>query len=266
MINKGKSNNTIKTYIGVLESFNDWLKKSESSLKKLKSNHIQDYIDYLEEKQLSVGTIEKTFAVISVFTKFLEKPQLMVNVHRKVVLKAEEIPESLNPFEKINLLRQIELDGNHRNSVIVYTLLQTGIRVSELCALNCSDVDLSNEKGCLTVRKENGEIDRIIPISKDLRHQFNTYFTAEKGKTENDPLFLSSLKNRMTTRSVQYMLQKYHVHPHKLRHTFCQELINHGVDIRTVAKLAGHRDINVTKRYTKNFEADLETAINQTFT
>ena len=80
-----------------------------------------------------------------------------------------------------------------------------------------------------------------------------------------DHYFLSSLKKRMTARSVQYMLQKYDVNPHKLRHTFCQELINHGVDIRTVAKLAGHRDINVTKRYYIQIEEDLESAINQTF-
>jgi integrase/recombinase XerD len=59
------------------------------------------------------------------------------------------------------------------------------------------------------------------------------------------------------------MLQKYNVNPHKLRHTFCQKLINKGIDINTVAKLAGHKDVNVTKRYANTVNPNLENAIDQ---
>lgn len=52
----------------------------------------------------------------------------------------------------------------------------------------------------------------------------------------------------------------YGVHPHALRHAFCKELVNKGVDISTVADLCGHVDINVAKRYSKLTERDLVTA------
>jgi integrase/recombinase XerD len=265
LVMKGKSSNTVKTYVGVIESFNEWLLKNKASLKELSTQQIQAYLDNLDEKQMSVGTIDKVSAVISVYAKFLGKPQLMINIVKKEMVRSEAAPECLNAQEKAVLLKKVELDRNIRNQVIVHTLLQTGIRVSELCALNGSDVVLTDENPHLIARNEKGEVDRVIPISRDLRKRLNDYFDKVGEKSESDPLFLSSVRKRLTTRSVQYMLQKYHVHPHKLRHTFCQELINHGVDIRTVAKLAGHRDINITKRYYQHIEVDLESAINQTF-
>ncbi len=59
------------------------------------------------------------------------------------------------------------------------------------------------------------------------------------------------------------MLKKYNVHPHKLRHTFCQKLIDKGIGLEVVSKLAGHKDINVTKRYAKSRmeQFELEEAI-----
>ncbi|MDO7485698.1 tyrosine-type recombinase/integrase [Peribacillus frigoritolerans] len=85
-------------------------------------------------------------------------------------------------------------------------------------------------------------------------------------KEKADPLFISSYNQRITPRSVQYILKKYNVHPHKLRHTFCQRLVDNGIDIQTISKLAGHKDLNVTKRYLKEKPLDLANAIDQTFT
>ena len=99
----------------------------------------------------------------------------MVNIVRKTVAKSNEAPESLDSNKKESLLKQVEIDGNTRNNVIVHTLLQTGIRVSELCSLNQSDVNLSEDKSKLIVKNEKGEIDRIIPISKDLRKRLVVY-------------------------------------------------------------------------------------------
>lgn len=61
------------------------------------------------------------------------------------------------------------------------------------------------------------------------------------------------------------MLKKYDVHPHKLRHTYCRELVSSGIDIPTVAELAGHTDINITRRYSKPSFIELEDAIEKAF-
>ncbi|WP_157077449.1 tyrosine-type recombinase/integrase, partial [Robertmurraya korlensis] len=82
-----------------------------------------------------------------------------------------------------------------------------------------------------------------------------------------DALFVSKSRERLTERSVQYMLKKYQVNPHKLRHTFCQRLVDKGVALEIVSELAGHKDINVTKRYAKSRmkQLELEKAIQSTF-
>ena len=80
-------------------------------------------------------------------------------------------------------------------------------------------------------------------------------------------IFVSNIGERLSERAVQYMLKKYNVTPQILRHTFCQRLIDNKVDVETVARLAGHKDINVTKKYirTRMNHQKVEDAINQAF-
>ncbi|MGM9956734.1 MAG: tyrosine-type recombinase/integrase, partial [Peribacillus sp.] len=218
----------------------------------------------LENCKKSPGTIEKHYNALNVFFKFLAKPQIMLSVERKVKESKNEAPESLSIKDQEALLKDIEAEGNPRNVAIVYLLLHTGIRVSELCDLNGSDVIMEGNRNYILVRNAKGEIDRTVPLT-DLAVQYvRTYLCSLKEKA--DPLFISSYNQRITPRSVQYILKKYNVHPHKLRHTFCQRLVDNGIDIQTVSKLAGHKDLNVTKRYLKEKSLNLENAIDQTFT
>src|SRR5690606_24435907 len=143
------------------------------------------------------------------------------------------------------LLNNVKEDGNLRDIAIVYVLLHTGIRVSELCKLNQKHVDFMKNE--LIVERRNQD-KRIIPLSKDTRFYLKKYF---QSYTLNGAIFITKSGERMTERAVQYMLKKYNVNPNKLRHTFCQKLINANVDLKTVSRLAGHKDLNITKRYTK---------------
>lgn len=95
-------------------------------------------------------------------------------------------------------------------------------------------------------------------------HSLSDYMEAVQPQ---EALFVSKTNERLTERSVQYMLKKYHINAQKLRHTFCQHLIDQGVSLEIVSKLAGHRDINVTKRYAKSrvSETEFEHAIRRTF-
>jgi integrase/recombinase XerD len=260
---EGKADNTIKTYLSILEKFQTWLITKEKDLNAIKSNDVQSYMDYLEEQQKNACTIEKYLAAISVFSRFSGDTGIILNIKRKEKSRDYDVPEYLDESEVKKLLSEIELSNSNRNVAIIYTLLHTGIRISELCALNRSDVDIKDDKGKLIVRNKD-KIDRVIPLSKDvIKHLCNYIKSLE---TSNDALFVSSVNRRISHRGVQYMLEKYHVNPHKLRHTFCKQLINNGVDIHTVAKLAGHKDINVTKRYVNEIEeVNLEDAIDKAF-
>lgn len=258
---QGKSANTIKTYTGVLSQFCD---QTQKILMEIHSEDVQGYLDNLENCKKSPGTIEKHYIALNVFFKFLGKPQVMLSVERKVKEHKLEVPETLSLNEQQILLRDIEAEGNLRNIAIVYLLLHTGIRVSELCDLNGRDVIMETERNYILVRNAKGEIDRSVPLTISAIQHVQNYLFSLKEKAE--PLFISSYNQRITPRSVQYILKKYNVHPHKLRHTFCQRLVDNGIDIQTISKLAGHKDLNVTKRYLKEKSLDLANAIDQTFT
>ncbi|MDQ0221289.1 tyrosine-type recombinase/integrase [Peribacillus cavernae] len=260
LTNQGKSESTIKTYTGVLSQFSDW---SKMEVNQAEAEDVQAYLDYLDYSNKSAGTIEKHFIALSMFFKYLGSPQLLANIERKEKEQKKEVPDTLNVLEQAALLKEIERDGNLRNIAIVYTLLHTGIRVSELCDLNCNDIIAEKDRIYISVRNSSGEIDRVVPLSSDAAMHLENY--QNNKKEETGVLFISSYNQRITPRSVQYMLKKYDVHPHKLRHTFCKQLVDKGVNLQTVSQLAGHKDLNIAKRYLNEDKSCLDDAIDMAF-
>lgn len=264
LIEQEKSDSTVETYKLVLTKFHEWLLKRGVKLGQLTKSDIQAYMIYLESENKSTSTIEKTFVTISVFTRFLGKSEVVEGIKRKQNQKSKQItPESLEVDERERLLHEVKQDGNLRDIAIVYTLLHTGIRVSEICALNRSDLEINEHNGLLVILDAKGNKKRVVPLSKEVRYHLKKYI--DSLNSAHDALFISNFNKRISTRAVQYMLKKYNVNPHKLRHTFCKELVQEGINIATVAELAGHSDVNITRRYSSLSVTDLENAINNTF-
>ena len=253
-----KSENTIKTYKRELEKYQEWLQEKGTGLHLLKKVDIQSYIYYLEGQQKSITTIDKTAGVIRTFAKYLGKPELTFGLDIKPVEKNNEI-ETLSTKEYNELLEKVKEDDNLRNTTIVVVLLHTGIRISELCSLDRSHIDVESHE--LTVDKNDEQ--RVIPLSNEAREYLSSYLNSHSYQA----IFVSNIGERLSERAVQYMLKKYNVTPQILRHTFCQRLIDNNVDVETVARLAGHKDINVTKKYIKTQmnNQKVEDAINQAF-
>ena len=255
-----KSPSTIDTYKRELVKYQEWLQENNRDIHQLEKTDIQSYIHFLEQQQKSLSTIDKKVGAIRTFAKFLAKPELTFGIDVKSVERNNEI-ETLSPAECSQLLTRVKEEGNLRNIAMVCVLLHTGIRVSELCNLNRSDIDLVHHE--LTIQK-NGE-KRVIPLSQEAKEYLQLYLDSIQSQ---EAIFISSIGERLTERAVQYILKKYDVNPQKLRHTFCQRLIDSSVDLETVSRLAGHKDINVTKRYVKSqmTKQKVEDAINHAFT
>jgi integrase/recombinase XerD len=253
-----KAPNTIKTYKRELEKYQEWLQERETGIGQLKKVDIQSYIYYLEDQQKSVTTIDKTIGVIRTFAKYLGKPELTFGLELQPVEKNYDI-QTLSAKEYTQLVKGVKEDDNLRNVAIVYVLLHTGIRVSELCNLDRSHIDLENHE--LTVEKRNDT--RVIPLSNEVREYLQIYLDTHS----HEAVFVSNTGERLSERAIQYMLKKYDVTPQKLRHTFCQRLIDNKVDVEIVSRLAGHKDINVTKKYVKAQmnKRKVEDAINHAF-
>jgi integrase/recombinase XerD len=257
---EGKSSNTISTYHQELKKYEKWLQQNHRELMDITQRDVQDYILFLEDKGKSPITTDKILGVIRTFAKYLKRPDITFDIKIKQGSKKDEI-ETLSKEECEALLSEVRESENERNIAIVYMLLHTGIRVSELCALNTADIDLETKQ--VSVSDTHGD-QRIIPLSDEVVHSLSDYMDAIQPQ---EALFVSKTNERLTERSVQYMLKKFHINAQKLRHTFCQHLIDQGVSLEIVSRLAGHRDINVTKRYAKSRvpETEFENAIRRTF-
>ncbi|MFZ5816172.1 MAG: tyrosine-type recombinase/integrase [Bacillota bacterium] len=239
-------------------------KKDGGDLGGLTRFDAQSYVKHLEASGNSATITGKTFAAMNAFAAFVERPDVVQNVRIPEVRKLRNIaPKSLERTDRNRVLREVERDGNVRDVAILYTLLYTGLRVSELVALNREDVTMKERSGWLIVENGKGYVARKVPLSAELRLHLSRYLDTRKDGDQ--ALFLSNYRQRISVRTVQHMASKYGIHPHELRHTFCRELVGAGIEIVTVAELAGHADVNVTRRYSMPTEADLEKAIDKAF-
>jgi integrase/recombinase XerD len=246
-----------------------FLTKNGGDIEALTRRDVKLYIRHMEIAGKKPTTINNHFSCLSSFAHFLHRPELIEGIRRSEVRKIRHIaPKSLDRNERNRILREVERDGKLRNIAIVYMLLYTGLRVSELVALNQEDVTMSKRSGSVLVREGKGNVSRKVPLPVEARFHLKRYLEErkEKGTLDLPPLFLSNYKKRISERSVQDMLRKhYNIHPHMLRHTYGRELVANGVDIASVAELMGHADINVTRRYAKPTEKELEEAVSRVF-
>ncbi len=149
-----------------------------------------------------------------------------------------------------------------RDKAILELLFSTGLRISELCALNV-DIDLSRDE--LSVRGK-GEKVRVVFLSEEAKECVRKYLKARKDMEE--ALFVDGRPkalHRITPRDIQRHLKTYValagitsvVTPHTLRHAFATDLLSNGADIRSVQQLLGHSSIVTTQIYTHVTDAHL---------
>lgn len=172
------------------------------------------------------------------------------------------------------LLDEIDLDTESglRDRAIIELLFSSGLRVSELCNLNISDINLERRE---FVVRGKGSKDRPIYIDEAAASRVKDYLCVRHDQLP--ALFINNSKNqgavsqdgnfrRLTPRSVQRIIEKYtrlagitkHVTPHTLRHSFATDLLMNGADLRSVQSLLGHSDISTTQIYTHITDSHLK--------
>ena len=173
---------------------------------------------------------------------------------RKVkVLYTEELERLLQAPDRS------KKDGK-RDAAILELLFSTGLRISELCALKRSDVNLKKEEFAV---RGKGDKFRIVFLSPAARESVKKYLDE---RPDNSPaLFVRHNRNLsiddnapLTPRSVQRLIKKYarlagishHITPHTLRHTMATDLLAAGADLRSVQEILGHSSITTTQIYT----------------
>jgi integrase/recombinase XerC len=145
-----------------------------------------------------------------------------------------------------------------RDQAVVELLYGSGLRVSELCSLAKSQIDVSRR----SVRVwGKGSKERLVPMSQPsvraienwLAHRDQLGNVESQTPQDVEALFLNHRGKRLTPRDVRRILDKRTstpTHPHALRHTFATHLLEGGADLRVVQELLGHADLATTQHYT----------------
>ncbi len=189
------------------------------------------------------------------------------------------LPRYLNEEESIALLKAVLSDEEsktvERDYAILTLFLNCGMRLSELTAINLSDIDSSLQS--LRVLGK-GAKERVIYLNNACREALTLYFPKRdlQGQVHPDSknaLFLSSQHRRISNRTVQWMVYKYlaaadlahkYCSVHKLRHTAATLMYRSGeVDIRVLKDILGHEQLSTTQIYTHVSDTEMERAMTQ---
>lgn len=250
-------------------------------LEKVTITHLEAYIEWLtsytyngkscsnEER----GKARKLSTVRTLFKYLFNKGLIPSNVAAKISLPKLHDKEiiRLEVDEVASMLDNVDSGegltkhgrGFHdktklRDNAIVTMLLGTGIRVSECVGLNVSDIDFNSN--AFTVTRKGGS-KTILYFGNEVRDALYDYIDVEREKVKanqnEDALFLSLQRKRISVRAVENLVKKYakittplkNITPHKLRSTFGTNLYQATSDIYMVADVLGHRDVNTTKRH-----------------
>lgn len=148
-----------------------------------------------------------------------------------------------------------------RDAAMLELLYGTGLRVSELCALDVGDFERERFGVPLVlVRRGKGGKARQVPVGGSADRALAAYLPARAGLgARGQALFVNAAGNRLTTRSVQRQVKRWTIAggvaadatPHSLRHSFATHLLDEGVDLRAIQDLLGHASLSSTQIYTK---------------
>ena len=170
-----------------------------------------------------------------------------------------KLPHFLTTDEIGKLLAAPPLDDSMalRDRAIFEVLYSAGLRVSELVAINDADIDF--EDGFVRALGK-GKRERLAPLGSHAIKALKRWLSVRTAKKDATgiPVFVNKFGNRITTRSIGRMLEKYikltgldiRTSPHTLRHSFATHLLDAGADIRSVQELLGHKSLTTTQIYT----------------
>ncbi len=253
---------------------------------------IEAYLSYVEVYKDPNGTVvrngdrgkSRKLAAIRSLVKYFEKKQVIrynptasVDTPKQrekeiIRLNTEEISAMLDVVDTGDGLSQhqqkYQENTRTRDLAMVSLFLGTGIRVSELVGIDLDDVNFEDMSFVVT-RKGGARV--ILYFSDEVAGYLYDYYQMRKAdkSTDEQALFLSLQKRRITTRAVENVIKKYsqiaaplkHITPHKLRSTYGTQLYRSTGDIYAVADVLGHKDVNTTRKHYAAITEDVRKSV-----
>ncbi len=278
---KNASDLTIKSYREDLETMMEFLSDllgRTVSVAQITPPDMRRYVAALHEAEYASSTVSRKLASARSFFRFAQREGIIKNNPAKPLRnprRQRKLPHFLTTKEIGKLLNAPSESDNLglRDRAILETMYSAGLRVSELVGANDRDLDL--EEGLVRVRGK-GKKERLAPLGSHAVRAIEAWLSKRNlsKKTlqqKTRPVFVNKFGDRITTRSVARMLEKYlkttgldlRTSPHTLRHSFATHLLDNGADIRSVQELLGHKSLITTQIYTHVSTAGLRQVYEQ---
>ena len=267
-VDRGLSQNTTSAYRRVLKRY--ILFMENRGITDPSKVARQDVIEFTEsltrnEPALAPGSVSQHLSAIRMFHRFLVAEN-MVDQDPTATLPSPKLPERLpKALSRQQLERLLQAPSTSetlgiRDRMILEMLYATGIRISELTALNVTDIDF---EGRIVLVKGKGEKWRMVPYGNAAAESLDAYMNDVRHQLLRKPgtgaLVLNNRGGRITRQGCWKILKRYadeagcgqYVSPHVLRHSFATHLLEGGANLLGVQELLGHSSVATTQIYTE---------------
>lgn len=261
---RGLSENTLASYRRDLQQYGFWLRERGEYLYAADRGALQSYLAWRVEAHLKASSTSRMLSSLRGFYRYLLREQLIETDPTLLIdgpKRGRALPKTLTERDVECLLAAPDLSDEVelRDRAMLEVLYATGLRVSELIALQNGEVNL--RQGVIRVVGK-GNKERLVPLGEEAIRWIVRYAKDARplllGETVSEVLFPSRRGQQMTRQTFWHRVKRYAItagidkplSPHVLRHAFATHLLNHGADLRVVQMLLGHSDLSTTQIYT----------------
>lgn len=237
------------------------LLSSWSMLDKLDMRALSRHLNFKSnDERYSSASIAHAVHVVSSFFTYLQRQHLIATNPMQFITapKAKNALPRVLSAQEVDQLTSTELKTPQdiRNRAITELLFSSGLRVGELISLNLGDISFDMREVRVVGK---GDKERVVPVGRVALEAIERYLAVRSYfKPRDNALFVNRLGTRLNVRTVQTFIKEAAkntgltgtVTPHKLRHSFATELLNHGADLRLVQEMLGHSNLGTTQIYT----------------
>ncbi len=271
---KGYARNTVEAYRNDLTQFLSFAQNERPHLSnwaRVDKPLLQVYLVHLKERDYTAASVARKVAVIKTFFHYLIERHLITEDPASTLIspKVEKrLPKVLTQAEVERLLAAPARHGTPkglRDCAILELLYASGLRVSELVALEADDVDM--QEGVVRCAGR-GDKRRVVPISERAATALATYLQRGRpvmsNQSDERALFVNPRGVRLTRQGLWLIIKEYvkeaeiatPVTPHTLRHSFAVHMLDRGADLQNVQRLLGHSNITTTQVYSRLADTD----------
>ena len=261
---------TVRSYSADLHQFYSFLCElldtEEVPLTHIERTHFRAYLGRLGRRGLSARSIGRKLAAIRAFYRYLVSRQIIATnptTGLRAPKQEKRLPKNLSVsgvLDALTLPDSGEIEGL-RDRAILELFYGTGIRLSELSALNLGDIDFENK---VVKVMGKGSKERIVPFGPNTSEQLEHYIArrhellSRKNDAISDAVFINNRGKRLSNRTIERRVARYlalvshsgATNPHVLRHSFTTHLLDAGADLMAVKELLGHSSLSTTQIYT----------------